>query len=167
MRFAQLLPLSVGTSVGRGNETDGGVSTSSMQFIVGSRSRIWNEPALVLHSGTMYSCPTGGVAGWASGQLSTPMPVFPDWLQSVIFTGNTTGRNWPPVRRAVTAVASAAAERELIPTALPKNVPNVRVPPTNTPCAPGGMTLLPTLAAWAVVATTAPLLSRSWPAMFV
>src|SRR2546423_14540617 len=91
---AQLFPLSEFTSVGNWlNWIFGGFVTSSSHVRDGSRSRIMNDPPPVLHKGTMYSCPTGGVPGLLICQLASPVPRVPFWLQSTMFTGNTVGMN--------------------------------------------------------------------------
>ena len=96
--FAQLLPLSDGTSTGRTSHwMDGGFATSSSQRWDGSRSRIWKEPPPVLHRGTMYSGPSGrpstgyaesSPSGLLNVQLSAgTLPRLPFVSQATMLTG--------------------------------------------------------------------------------
>ena len=109
-----------------------------------------NEPPPVLHNGTMYSWPTGGSPGLLIVQLVSPVPTLPGLLQSTMLIGKMSGMNPPLMRAPATAVASADAANWLNPITRPNVVPNDWVPPTWTPCAPGGM--VPTTPTWAAAA---------------
>ena len=84
-----------------------------------------------------------------------------------MLTGKTTGRNWPPVRAPLTAVASADTRNWLMPRTRANVVPKSRSPPARTPCAVGGITPPPTAAAALGLLVAAPLGSSRPPVTFV
>ena len=111
-----------------------------------------NEPPPVLHRGTMYSWPIGWAVGSVGSGLlirhgSSTTTVFPEPSHWAMLTGNTTGMKMPPVRAPDTAVATADAVNWLTPSTRANVVPKIWLPPTETPCAPGGIVVSPASAA--------------------
>ena len=60
-----------------------------------------------------------------------------------MLTGKTTGMKTPPVSAPATAVATADDVNWVMPSTRANVVPNTWLPPTETPCAPGGIVVSP------------------------